>query len=79
MEDLNLGGCETLGSSKWLCWTSIRPWENQGHGLPKNSQTAMETAMGDPKWREDVYEEMKALKKNDTWVLSDLREENNEL
>ena len=28
--------------------------------------------MGDPKWREAVYEEMKALKKNDTWVLSNL-------
>ena len=30
--------------------------------MPKNIQEAM----GDPKWREVVYEEMKALKKNDT-------------
>ena len=36
--------------------------------VPKNIQEAM----GDPKWREAVYEEMKALKKNDTWVLSNL-------
>ena len=36
--------------------------------VPKNIQEAM----GDPKWREVVYEEMKALKKNDTWALSNL-------
>ena len=33
--------------------------------MPKNIQEAI----CDPKWREDVYEEMKALKKNDTRVL----------
>ena len=36
--------------------------------MPKN----IREAMGDPKWREAVYEEMKALKNNDTWVLSNL-------
>ena len=35
---------------------------------PKNIQEAM----GDPKWREAVYEKMKALKNNDTWILSNL-------
>lgn len=38
--------------------------------LPKSIHEALEV----PRWREAVFEELKALKKNDTWDLTPLPE-----
>ena len=64
----------TASHFEFLSYEKLNPQYNafiynvSSLAVPKNIQEAM----GDPKWREAVYEEMKALKKNDTWVLSNL-------